>query len=70
MRHRILTGSLTPGSPAFIEAAIVLTLLVGLFQLALGLARLGALVDFVSHSVMTGFVTGEAILNPRRGGSG
>ena len=34
----------------------------GLFQLALGLARLGALVDFVSHSVMVGFMAGAATL--------
>ncbi len=57
-----LSGSLTPGSAEFIQAAITLTLLVGLFQLAFGLARLGALVDFVSHSVMTGFTAGAAIL--------
>lgn len=57
-----LAGSFTPGSPEFIQAAITLALLVGLFQLVLGLARLGGLVDFVSHSVMTGFVTGAALL--------
>lgn len=57
-----LVGSYSPGSPEFISAAIVLALLVGIIQLALGLARLGSLVDFVSHSVMTGFVTGAAIL--------
>lgn len=57
-----LVGSLSPGSPQFISAAIALTVMVGLIQLALGLARMGALVDFVSHSVMTGFVTGAAIL--------
>lgn len=57
-----LSGSFVPGTPAFIQAAITLTLLVGIFQLALGLARLGALVDFVSHSVMTGFMAGAATL--------
>ncbi|KCV82019.1 sulfate transporter [Actibacterium atlanticum] len=57
-----LAGTHAPGSPEFIANAILLALLVGIIQLALGLARLGALVDFVSHSVMTGFVTGAAIL--------
>ncbi|MBV6636449.1 MAG: SulP family inorganic anion transporter [Mameliella sp.] len=57
-----LAGSLAPGSPQFISAAIALALMVGVIQLALGLARMGVLVDFVSHSVMTGFVTGAAIL--------
>ena len=57
-----LSGSFEPGSTEFIQAAITLTLLVGVFQLALGLARLGALVDFVSHSVMVGFMAGAASL--------
>ena len=51
-----------PGSPAFIRAAIELALLVGVFQLVFGLARLGTLVDFVSHSVMIGFTAGAALL--------
>lgn len=57
-----LSGIYTPGSGQFIEAAVTLALLVGLYQWVLGLARLGALVDFVSHSVMTGFITGAALL--------
>ncbi len=57
-----LSGLFEPGSGAFIQAAITLTLLVGVFQLALGIARLGALVDFVSHSVMVGFMAGAASL--------
>lgn len=57
-----LAGTLAPGTPAFATAAIALAFMVGVIQLALGLARLGALVDFVSHSVMTGFVAGAAIL--------
>ena len=36
--------------------------MVGLFQLALGLARLGALVNFISHSVVIGFTAGAAML--------
>ena len=57
-----LAGHFTPQSSEYIEAAIVLALMVGLIQLAFGLARLGALVDFVSHSAMTGFVTAVALL--------
>lgn len=57
-----LSGSFEPGSAAFIQAALTLTFLVGIFQLALGLARLGTLVDFVSHSVMVGFMAGAASL--------
>lgn len=57
-----LSGLYALGSAEFIQAAITLALLVGIFQWVLGLARLGALVDFVSHSVMTGFITGAALL--------
>lgn len=57
-----LSGIYALGSAEFIQAAITLALLVGIFQWVLGLARLGALVDFVSHSVMTGFITGAALL--------
>lgn len=57
-----LAGGLEPFSSEFIQAAIALSFLVGVIQLTLGLAKLGALIDFVSHSVMTGFVAGAAIL--------
>lgn len=50
------------GSPEYIVAASMLALLVGLFQLLLGFARLGVLVNFVSHSVIVGFSTGAAVL--------
>jgi SulP family sulfate permease len=42
--------------------ALGLTLLVGLMQSALALARLGALANFISPSVMLGFTTGAAAL--------
>ena len=52
----------TPGSPEFIRLALTLTFLAGVFQLSLGLARMGILVNFVSHSVIVGFTAGAAIL--------
>ena len=51
-----------PGTEAFIQLALTLTFLAGLFQLAFGLAKLGNLVNFVSHTVVTGFTAGAAIL--------
>jgi len=39
-----------------------LTFMVGVLELALGLARLGALVNFISHSVVVGFTAGAALL--------
>ncbi len=50
------------GSDRFIELAISTALLTGAIQLILGIARLGALVKFVSHTVMAGFTAGAAIL--------
>ncbi|MFN2141292.1 MAG: SulP family inorganic anion transporter [Candidatus Promineifilaceae bacterium] len=57
-----LAGIAVVGSSEYIVAATMLALLVGLFQLLLGLARLGVLVNFVSHSVIVGFATGAAAL--------
>ena len=51
-----------PGSAEYIRLILTLTFLVGVFQLALGLARMGALVNFISHTVVIGFTAGAAIL--------
>jgi len=51
-----------PGSPEFIELALTLTFLAGIYQFGFGLARLGVLVNFVSHTVIIGFTAGAAIL--------
>ena len=51
-----------PDTPEFISMALTLTFLAGVYQLAFGLARLGALVNFVSHTVVIGFTAGAAIL--------
>jgi len=48
-----------PGSPQFIGLVLTLTFLAGLIQLAMGLARLGTLVNFISHTVIIGFTAGE-----------
>ena len=47
---------------AFVAMALVLTFLAGLFQFAMGLLRMGKLVNFVSHSVIIGFTAGAGIL--------
>lgn len=57
-----LSNLAEPGSSAFIVYAITLTFMVGVLELALGLARLGLLVNFISHSVIVGFTAGAAIL--------
>lgn len=52
----------TPGTTEFVIAAGLVAVMAGIFQLVMGLARLGMLVNFVSHSVIVGFSTGAAIL--------
>ncbi len=51
-----------PGSADYIRLVLALTFLAGVMQLAMGLARLGALVNFISHSVIVGFTAGAACL--------
>jgi SulP family sulfate permease len=58
----VLSAAVPHGSPEFIIAAGLLAVMVGVFQLIMGLARLGMLVNFVSHSVIVGFATGAGVL--------
>ncbi len=57
-----LNGIAEPGTAKYIELALIMTVLVGVFQIIAGLARLGGLVSFVSHSVMTAFTASAALL--------
>lgn len=50
------------GSSQYIGLVLTLTFLVGVMQLALGLAKAGKLADKVPHAVITGFTAGAAIL--------
>jgi len=51
-----------PGSDHYLELAFFLALMVGMIQIAMGVARLGSLLNFVSHSVILGFTAGAAVL--------
>ncbi|HEB96521.1 MAG TPA: SulP family inorganic anion transporter [Sedimenticola thiotaurini] len=51
-----------PGTADYVVLALTMTFIVGVLELALGLARMGALVNFISHSVIVGFTAGAAIL--------
>ena len=52
----------TAGSEGYIAYAILLSLLVGIFQLSLGVLRLGLVVNFLSHPVVNGFTNAAAII--------
>ncbi len=47
---------------SYIALTLVLTFMAGVIQLAMGLARMGKLVNFVSHSVIIGFTAGAGVL--------
>ncbi len=59
----VATGSVLGdlSGDARVSALITLTLLVGVFQLLLGLLRAGAILRYVSNAVLTGFLTGIAL---------
>jgi SulP family sulfate permease len=50
------------GSDQYIALAILLAIMVGAIQLALGLFRLGAIVNLLSHPVIIGFTNAAAII--------
>ncbi len=52
----------TAGGEAYIGYALLLSLMVGLFQLTMGMFRLGVLLNFLSHPVIAGFVNAAAII--------
>jgi SulP family sulfate permease len=51
-----------PFSPDYVRLVLTLTLMIGLVKLALGLARLGVLVNFISTTVIVGFTAGAGLL--------
>jgi SulP family sulfate permease len=51
-----------PGSAEFVSYVTLLALLSGLFQVALGLARAGVLLNLLSHPVLMGFINAAALI--------
>ncbi|MEO7243378.1 MAG: SulP family inorganic anion transporter [Variovorax sp.] len=50
------------GSPAYIQLALAVTIMVGLVQWLIGALRLGSIANFISPSALRGFMTGAAAL--------
>ncbi|CAH2053897.1 unnamed protein product [Thlaspi arvense] len=57
-----LGGIVDPSQELYTELAILLALLVGIFECIMGILRLGWLIRFISHSVISGFTTASAIV--------
>jgi len=61
----VLTGVSTiaePGTSEYISLTLLLMLMIGLIQFLMGLLRLGFLVNFLSHAVISGFTSAAAIM--------
>jgi len=52
----------TAGSSQYIAYAILLALLIGVFQFSLGVLKLGLVVNFISHPVVNGFSNAAALI--------
>ncbi len=52
----------THASDQYVVLALTLTFLVGVIELAMGVFRLGVLVNFISHSVIVGFTAGAGVI--------
>ncbi len=62
MTASALTPLAVPGSESYVMLAVLLALMSGLILLIAGLLRLGFLAYFLSHPVISGFISGSAIL--------
>jgi SulP family sulfate permease len=51
-----------PGSKQYLGLVLLLALIVGVTQFAMGLFRVGALIHFLSHAVITGFTSAAALI--------
>jgi len=62
MVFAMLGALATPFSADYIRLVLTLNLMIGLIKLGLGVARLGALVNFISTTVIVGFTAGAGLL--------
>lgn len=62
MTYAVLSPIATPGTPEYVVLAAALSLLSGLMILTCGLLRLGFLSQLLSRPVISGFISGSAVL--------
>jgi len=62
MTSASLESLATAGTEGYIAYAVLLALMVGVFQLCLGILKLGLVVNFLSHPVVNGFTNAAAII--------
>ncbi len=62
MTSASLSPLATAGSEGYVAYAMLLAFMVGIFQFALGILRLGLVVNLLSHPVVNGFTNAAAII--------
>ncbi|MDW0361087.1 sulfate permease [Halomonas venusta] len=62
MTGAALSAVATPGSPEYLQAALILSLLSGSILVAMGALKMGFFSNFLSHPVISGFLTASGIL--------
>ncbi|KAH9317720.1 hypothetical protein KI387_019489, partial [Taxus chinensis] len=58
----VLSAIVDSSDELYTELAILLALMVGILECLMGILRLGWLIRFISHSVISGFTTSSAIV--------
>ena len=62
MSAAALVSFATPGTAEFIQLSLMLALMVGVLRLALGIFRMGAIVNLLSSPVIVGFTNAAALI--------
>jgi sulfate permease, SulP family len=62
MSMAAVAAVVSPGTASFVVVSAVLALMVGILLLVMGLLRMGFVAGFLSHPVLTGFVTASGLL--------
>ena len=62
MSMAAVAAVVAPGTTEFVAVSALLAVLVGVFLLLMGLMRMGFLAGFLSHPVLSGFVTASGLL--------
>jgi len=62
MTLEIVSALTEPGTALYAETAVKLSLMTGLVLIGLRIVNFGAVVNFMSHAVVTGFITAAAFL--------
>ncbi|KAG5042076.1 hypothetical protein GLYMA_03G024700v4 [Glycine max] len=60
----MLTEEVSPSEQPdlFLQLALTSTFFAGIFQAALGILRLGFIIDFLSKAILIGFMVGSAVI--------